>query len=149
MWKNYFDEATLERAQDILLVLFGLAATVSVMGVGFAHLADRFRVDHVAGAWMALTHYAQDGIFYPPLFDGERFGGTRFMPLSLLVNLAFAVVGNDLIVSGKMASAVSALLLLVTAARVFSSVRAGAAMTMALVGWVAVTEPFWEPSDEG
>lgn len=94
------------RTQAILLSLSSALVIALIVLVALVHLTDRHRTDHVAGAWMALTRYAEQGVFYPALFDGERYGGTRWMPLSLVYNLAFAQLGSDLMTTGKLAALV-------------------------------------------
>jgi hypothetical protein len=77
-------------------VLAGLAL------LSVVHLDDRYRVSHVSGVWMALAQYVGDGTLYPPLYDGERFGGTRFMPLQMLLHGGLAELTGEYLVSGKL-----------------------------------------------
>lgn len=92
-----------------------LAAAVLLAAV---HLDDRYRVDQVAGTWTALAKYAAEGTLYPPLYDGERFGGTRYMPLQIGLHAGLArLTGNELL-AGKLlalalAVALAALLLFI------------------------------------
>jgi hypothetical protein len=87
-------------------ILGGLALIAAV------HLDDGYRTTHVSGAWMALAQYARDGTLYPPLYDGERFGGTRFMPLQILLHGGLAEATGEYLVSGKLLVAALALALL-------------------------------------
>jgi hypothetical protein len=87
-------------------ILGGLALVASV------HVDDGYRTTHVSGAWMALAQYVRDGTLYPPLYDGERFGGTRFMPLQILLHGGLAEATGEYLVSGKVLVAVVALALL-------------------------------------
>lgn len=70
--------------------------------ISAVHLDDRYRISHVSGAWMALAKYAGDGTIYPSLYDGERFGGTRFMPLQFLLHGGLAEATGEYLVSGKL-----------------------------------------------
>ena len=105
-------------------LLGGLNALVGVLGglvvvswlvVAVAHVDDTYNVDHVSGAWMALAKATNDGELYPPLYDGEQFGGTRYMPLTILLYSGAARLGGNELVSLKVAAyLVSALLLVIT-----------------------------------
>jgi hypothetical protein len=62
------------------------------------HVGDDYRVTHTGGIWAALAETARTGHLYPPIFDGEHYAGTRYMPLPILLNaLASGVVGDPLI----------------------------------------------------
>jgi hypothetical protein len=50
---------------------------------------------------MALARYANEGALYPPLFDGLRYGGTRHMPLPIVVNATAGRVTGEYLTSGK------------------------------------------------
>jgi hypothetical protein len=81
-------------AMSALIVLSWLVATI-------AHVDDGHGVDHVSGTWMALAAYANSGTLYPPLYDGQVFGGTRFMPVPILLQAAAARVSGEYLVSAK------------------------------------------------
>jgi len=86
---------------------FGLAALtlLSAGVVVLAHLGDRYQIDHVAGSWIGLASYLDSGTFYPELYDGSSFGGTRFMPLYFVLHALLNRVTGDYLVSGKVLSA--------------------------------------------
>ena len=50
---------------------------------------------------MSLASYANEGVVYPALFDGRHYGGTRWMPLQILVNGAAARATGEYLTSGK------------------------------------------------
>jgi hypothetical protein len=103
--------------------------------VALVHVDDRYRIDHVSGAWMALARYAGSGTLYPPLYDGERFGGTRFMPLQMLLHGGLGELTGNYLVAGKLlalALAVALFALILIALR-----RAGAPIWLGL-GLLAV-----------
>jgi len=91
----------LARVLSAVLVIVGAAGIAAWLVLGLFHLGDRYRVGHVQGHWMALARYADEGRLYPPLFDGLRFGGTRHMPLPILVNAAAARLTGEYLRSGK------------------------------------------------
>lgn len=84
------------------LVLVGAAVVGAWLLLAAVHVDDRYRLDHVAGARMALAQYLNDGILYPRLYDGTAYGGTRFMPLSIVLHAAMAGVTGEYLVSGKL-----------------------------------------------
>lgn len=69
--------------------------------------------DHVSGTWMALAASANSGTLYPPLYDGHFFGGTRFMPVPILLQAGAARVSGEYLVSAKSLSYLLAAALLV------------------------------------
>jgi hypothetical protein len=107
-------------AQRVLpFALAGLASItlVSWLFLAAVHVDDRYRVGHGQGVWMALARSAGDGILYPPIYDGERFGGTRYMPLQIGINAVGGGVTGEYLTSGKVIALLTtaALLLLVFA----------------------------------
>lgn len=82
--------------------------------LAIAHVDDRFQVDHVSGARIALARYAQDGTLYPPLYRDGFYGGTRFMPLPIVAHAALARLTGEYLVSGKVLSYLTTVALVVT-----------------------------------
>ena len=82
---HYPGTVAIIKAALVAVAVTGMAAWLVL---GLSHLGDRYKVGHVQGIWMALARYAHDGTLYPPLFDGVRFGGTRYMPLPIVLNAA-------------------------------------------------------------
>jgi hypothetical protein len=83
------------------LLVVGAAVTAAWVLLAAVHVDDRYELDHVAGARMALARYLNDGILYPPLYDGTAYGGTRFMPLPIVLHAALARITGEYLVSGK------------------------------------------------
>ena len=119
------------------------AGVVAAATIGVAREFGRAdQINHVSGAWTGLAMYVVDeGVLYPPLYDDEtqRYGGTRFGPLSICLNAFAARVTGEFVRSGKFvaASAMIGLLgLLYVALR-----RAGCAPAVAwsLVGCVILS----------
>ncbi|HZB02254.1 MAG TPA: hypothetical protein VE800_09125, partial [Actinomycetota bacterium] len=83
-----------------------IAAAVVVAGawllLAVAHVDDRFMVDHVSGVRIALARYANDGTLYPELYRDGFYGGTRFMPLPIVVHAASARLTGEYLVAGKL-----------------------------------------------
>src|SRR6187551_2812517 len=82
-----------------------LVATLAILAwlfLAFTHLHDRFNVDHVSGTLLALTDRAREGVLYPPFFDGQTYGGTRTMPLPILLYAAATTMGSDILAPAKL-----------------------------------------------
>lgn len=63
--------------------------------VAVAHADDAFGNDKVSGTWLVLGKAADEGTLYPPLYDGEQYGGTRWMPLPILAYALAHRIGGD------------------------------------------------------
>jgi hypothetical protein len=87
---------------DAGLTLSSAVVLAACLLLAAVHLDDRYRVDHVGGARMALAQYLNDGVLYPSLFDGSSYGGTRFMPLPIVLHAAVARLTGEYLVSGKL-----------------------------------------------
>jgi hypothetical protein len=70
--------------------------------VAIMHIDDRYEVGHGQGAWMALAHHANVAGLYPELFDGTSYGGTRHMPVTILLHAAVARATGEYVTSGKL-----------------------------------------------
>ena len=93
------------------LALVAVLTICSWALIAMVHVDDTYRVGHVSGAWLALADYVNDGTLYPPLFDGNAFGGTRYMPLQILAYAGAAdVVGSD-VLAAKLVVYTTAILL--------------------------------------
>jgi hypothetical protein len=87
---------------DAGLTLSSAVVLAACLLLAAVHLDDRYRVDHVGGARMALAQYLNDGVLYPSLHDGSSYGGTRFMPLPIVLHAAVARLTGEYLVSGKL-----------------------------------------------
>lgn len=123
-------------AADALLAAAALAAFALVAVV---HLADNYHVDHVAGAWMGLAAYANDGTLYPPLHADGVFGGTRYMPLGIALNSAAAALSGEYLVSGKVVALLTVGALLVGVYLLARRLECERPLALAVVGAVIAT----------
>lgn len=78
----------------------GLVAAWGVVGIN--HLDTDHGLNHVTGAWIGLSHWAQQGKFYPPMEDAGFYGGTRFGPLAVGLQSAAHAATNHPIVGAKL-----------------------------------------------
>lgn len=105
------------------------------------HVDDNYHVDHVTGAWMALTAYSAEGTLYPPLFDDGYYGGTRYAPLGIAVNTAAAKVTGEYLISGKAVALLLTIALLVLVYRVCRMRAAPPAVAIGAAGAVMASFP--------
>jgi hypothetical protein len=127
------------RLADLLLAAAGGIVVVSTVVVAAAHVGDRWGTDQTSGSWMALAKFANERVLYPPLFAHGRFGGTRYMPLQIVLNAAGARVTGEYLVSSKILSYAGAVLLF---GLMFFVVRRSSRswpLALALVGGILVT----------
>jgi hypothetical protein len=95
---------TVTRGLSAALVVISLAILGAWLLLAAVHVDDRYKLDHVSGARMALAQYYNHGTLYPKLYDGSFYGGTRFMPLPVMLHGALARVTGEYLVSGKLLS---------------------------------------------
>src|SRR5438270_41630 len=87
---------------EMALGVAGLVVLISHGLVAAAHWNDRYQINFVSGICITLAQRLNDGVFYPALFDGEHFGGTRYMPLSFVLHAGLARSTGEYLASGKM-----------------------------------------------
>jgi hypothetical protein len=81
---------------------FAGIAVGSWLLVAAAHVCDSYGVDHVSGTWLALAQRMGEGTLYPPLYDGESLGGTRYMPIPIVLHGGLGLLIGDYLVAGKL-----------------------------------------------
>jgi hypothetical protein len=119
---------------NVAVTVLAVVALVAVVFIAVVHAADRYAVDHASGARIALARYATEGTLYPPLVGDGRFGGTRFMPLPILVHAAAARATGEYLESGK-AVAYATMLALGTALVVLRRARCPVSLAWACWPW--------------
>ena len=120
-------------------VAIGALILASWIFLAVAHADDRYRLDHVSGARIALARSAQEGVLYPELFDGERYGGTRFMPLPFVVHALVAGITDEYLLSGKLLAYAATLGLLATMVVALRRVRCPTPLQILLPALVLTT----------
>jgi hypothetical protein len=109
------DEPRAAVAQPAVLSWTLFAASAAVAGawvfLAAAHVRDRYRLDQVSGVRIALARWFDSGTLYPPLYDGTHVGGTRIMPLPIVLHGALARLTGEYVVSGKLLAYASAVAL--------------------------------------
>jgi hypothetical protein len=87
---------------NVCLLGVSLLVLASYALVAAAHWNDRFQVNFISGIYTALAAELNDGTLYSPLFDGEHYGGTRYMPLPFVLQAGLARVVGDYLIAGKL-----------------------------------------------
>jgi hypothetical protein len=118
----------------VALLVTGSSALIAAV-----HVDDRYALDHTAGVWMALARYVDEGVLYPPLYDGTAFGGTRFMPLQLVLHAGVARVTGEYLVSGKLVAYAGATLLVSLTFVLARRLSGSATIALGLVAAILVT----------
>jgi hypothetical protein len=102
----------MRRTEQLLATLSSLAiagaATLAVV-----HAGDRYRIDVASGARIALAQYATHGEIYPELHNDGFYGGTRFMPLPIVLHRWVSAATGEYLTSGKLLSYVTMVALLI------------------------------------
>jgi hypothetical protein len=104
------------------------------------HVRDDYRVSHVQGVWIATAEEARSGRLYPPLFEGEHYSGTRYMPLPIVLNAAASALAGDPIIGGKMLAATLMTVLLATIVVVLKRSSCPLSLAFALAAVVVATD---------
>ena len=134
----------LDLTGEVVLGLLGLAVAVAWVLVATTHLHDGSRLTNADGVWLALAYATNHGEFYPPVFDGEHFGTTRYMPLPFLLTAALERFNGDYVGSAKMLSFGYMGFLI---AALFAALRTAGCrwgLSVALAAAVLLTDPGWE-----
>ena len=98
--------ALLQPWVPVLLCTVAGAVVAGWLALAVLHLRDDYHITHVQGVWMAAAEAAREGQLYPPLFDGEHYAGTRYMPLAILLNALASGLAGDPLIGGKLLAAV-------------------------------------------
>jgi hypothetical protein len=123
----------------LLTVLAG-AIFLSWVFLAAVHATDRFSVGWAQGAWMGLAQAARRGVLYPPLFDGTHFGGTRLMPIPILLMAQLSHLTGGYLEAGKLFSYLSFAVLLGVMGFVLRSVRCPTPVALGLAASVLAGE---------
>ena len=93
------------------LAITAVVVFASVVLLAAVHVADRYLVNQVSGAWMTLARYVHHGMLYPPLHEAGRTFGTLYMPLPFVAHGGVSLITGEYLVSGKVTAYATALLL--------------------------------------
>lgn len=122
-------------------IIVALTAVLVWAFIAVAHGGDAYLLTHVSGHRIALARYLDAGVLYPPLYDGRNYGGTRMMPLSILLHASAARLTGEYVMSGRLLSCVILVLLAVAVFRVLRNLECPSSVAAILSAFVLVTEP--------
>lgn len=132
----------LPRAARIALLIVAVVAILAWLLLALVHLGDRFNVNHVSGAFLALADRAREGVLYPPFFDGQSYGGTRAMPVPILLYAVAISVGGDLLAPAKLVDLVAAVALVAVLVGVLRRLGASMPVSLGLAATVVTSQVF-------
>jgi hypothetical protein len=104
--------------------------------IAAVHIDDDYHVSWVSGSWIALARYVNEGVLYPPLHNGDSFGGTRYMPLQFVIHAGVARATGEYLVSGKVLAYASAIALYVVAFFIYKRISSSLPLALGLVAAV-------------
>ena len=78
-----------------------VAVLVSIATLAVVHVDDRYGVGAAGGVWMGLSSALRDGVLYPAVYANGFYGGTRYMPLPIILEAGAGTISNELLVSAK------------------------------------------------
>ena len=131
------------RVLTLLEVAAGAAACIVFLSfavVAAGHLSDRYHLNFATGVYAALAARLNDGVLYPPLYDGSHYGGTRYMPLSFVLHAGLARCTGEYVLSGKLLALALAVVLCVQLYRVLRGFSCGRGVALGLVALGVVTQ---------
>jgi len=126
---------------QVALSALGISLLVSWLILAVVHVDDRYNVGWVEGSRMALARSAGSGDLFPPLYDGHRYGGTRFMPVPIVLHAGVAHFTDEYLTSGKILAYVSTGLLLGLTFLVLKRMGLHSPAAAALTGGILATLP--------
>lgn len=99
----------------VAVALYAISAVTfaAVALLAITHIDDLYDVGAAGGAWMGLATAARHGVLYPPIFAHGFFGGTRYMPLPIVIEAAGTAVAGSILAPAKVLVLISSIALLV------------------------------------
>jgi hypothetical protein len=125
--------ALLVCAGAVVLWSYGLLAT--------AHARDRFQVNFVSAVYAELAAELNARRFYPEVYDGSHYAGTRYMPGHFVLHAALARLTGEYLLSGKLIAYAATLALLVQLFVILRRVGCRRTVAFALLGLLLTSTP--------
>jgi hypothetical protein len=124
-----------------LLVVAGIVVLWSYGLLAAAHARDRFQVNFVSAVYAELAAELNAGRFYPEVYDGSHYAGTRYMPGHFVLHAVLARLTGEYLLSGKLIAYAATLALLVQLFVILRSVGCRRSVAFALLGLVVTSNP--------
>jgi hypothetical protein len=121
---------------DRALLVSALLVLASCAALAVCHLHTSFNLETGSGVQMGLAVHLNAGRFYPAVYDGEHYGGTRYMPLYFVLHAGLARLTGEYVLSGKLLALLLAVLLVSGLVALLRRVGCGRAPALALAGLV-------------
>jgi hypothetical protein len=121
---------------DRALLLGALLVLLSCVALSLCQLPTVANLDTGSGVLMGLAAHLNAGRFYPALYDGHYYGGTRYMPLPFALHAGLARLSGEYVLSGKLLSLVLAVLLVLALVALLRRLGCGRAAALALAALV-------------
>ena len=81
---------TLARWLSALSSVLALSLISATLFHSLLHLRDSSSMTFADGIWVGLAFWANQGVLYPPIYDGQHFAGTRYMAIPILAHAGMA-----------------------------------------------------------
>ena len=124
-----------------LLVTASAVVLSSYVILAVAHAKDRYQVNFVSGVYAALAAELNDGRFYPQVYDGSHYAGTRYVPGQFLLHAGLARLTGEYLLSGKLLTYLATLALLVEMFVILRRLGCRRSVSFALLGLVVTSVP--------
>jgi hypothetical protein len=112
----------------------------SAVVLGWLHLHDRYGVDFVDGVHMAVARYVNLGTLYPPFENNGLYGGSRYMPLPIVLGAIVASGTGEYLVSTKVLAYGAVVALMLTTFLVVRSLRCPVPLALSLAVMPLLTQ---------
>ena len=132
----------LPRLARVAIAALGVLVIGAWLFLALVHLGDHYNVNAVSGTLLALADRARDGVLYPPFFDGQSYGGTRTMPLPILLYGFAMSMGGDIVASAKLVDFAAAAGLVLLLIAILRRQGAGMVLSVALASTVVSSQVF-------
>ncbi len=119
---------------DAALLLSAVLVLGSCAALALCHLNTGVNLDTGSGVLMGLAAHLNGGRFYPALYDGQYYGGTRYMPLYFVLHAGLARLTGEYVISGKALTFLLAVLLVLALMRLLRRLGCGRPAALALTG---------------
>jgi hypothetical protein len=128
-------------AVHVLLVAAGVIVFGSYAVLAVAHAKDRYQVNFVSGVYAALAAEMNDGRFYPEVYDGSHYAGTRYVPGHFVLHAGLARLTGEYLLSGKLITYTATLALLALVFHGLRRVGCRRSVAFALLGLIVTSDP--------
>jgi hypothetical protein len=138
------ESVTERRALAVVHALLVVAGAVVLWSYGLiaaAHARDRYQVNFVSAVYAELAAETNAGRFYPEVYDGSHYAGTRYTPGHFVLHAGLARLTGEYLLSGKLIAYAATLALLVQLFVILRRLGCRRSVAFALLGLVVTSTP--------